>query len=164
MRIELALALPIAVLLLPVGEALSQELFIYPQKGQNAEQQGKDEYECYGWAKGNSGFDPMARPTATAPPPKKEAKKGGVGSGALRGLAVGSAVGAISGSGGKQARATGAAVGGLVGGMRRKDQQRQEAAAQKNWEQEQVANYERSRNNYNRAYSACLEGRGYTVR
>ena len=48
--------------------------------------------------------------------------------------------------------------------MRRSDQKRQEDAAQKQWEQDQVANYQRSRNSYNRAYGACLEGRGYTVR
>ena len=48
--------------------------------------------------------------------------------------------------------------------MRRNDQVRQEQADRKQWEQEQVANYQRSRNNYNRAYAACLEGRGYTVR
>jgi hypothetical protein len=35
---------------------------------------------------------------------------------------------------------------------------------QRQREQEQVAQYQQSRNNYNRAYSACLEGRGYTVR
>ncbi len=164
MRIEIALALPIVILLFPASEALSQELFIYPEKGQSAEQQEKDKFECYTWAKGNSGFDPMAPPTATAPPPKKKAAQGGAGRGALRGLAVGTAVGAIRGSGGKQSRAIGAAAGGLVGGMRRQDQKRQETAAQKSWEQEQVANYQRNRNNYNRAYGACLEGRSYTVR
>ena len=164
MRIEIALALPIVILLFPVSEALSQELFIYPEKDQSAEQQEKDKFECYSWAKGNSGFDPMVPLTATAPPPRKEAAKGGAGRGALRGLAVGTAVGAIRGSGGKEARAMGAAAGGLVGGMRRQDQKRQETAAQKDWEQEQVANYQRNRNNYNRAYGACLEGRSYTVR
>ena len=164
MRIEIALALPIVILLFPVSEALSQELFIYPEKDQSAEQQEKDKFDCYGWAKSNAGFDPMAPPTATAPRPRKEAAKGGAGRGALRGLALGTAVGAIRGSGGKQARATGAAVGGLVGGMRRSDQKRQEEADLKAWEQEQVANYQRDRNNYNRAYGACLEGRGYTVR
>ncbi len=164
MRIEIALALPIVILLVPASEALSQELFIYPEKDQSAEQQEKDKFECYNWAKGNSGFDPMAPITATAPPPKKEAAQGGAGRGALRGLALGTAVGAIRGSGGKQSRAIGAAAGGLVGGMRRQDQKRQETAAQKAWEQEQVANYQRNRSNYNRAYGACLEGRGYTVR
>jgi hypothetical protein len=60
--------------------------------------------------------------------------------------------------------AIGAAGGGLVGGMRRNDQRRREEQAQKDWEQDQVAQYTRARNDYNRAYAACLEGRNYTVK
>ena len=146
------------------GNVRAQELFIYANEGQGEQQQEQDKFECYGWAKGNSGFDPMAPPTATAPPPQKQAAKGGVGRGALGGLAAGTAVGAIRGSSGKQSRATGAALGGLVGGMRRQDQKRQESAERKAWEEDQVRNYQRNRNNYNRAYAACLEGRGYTVK
>ncbi len=163
MRLALGCSLA-AFLFLAAGSAQAQEMFIYPNEGQSQQQQEKDKFDCYGWAKSSSGFDPMAPPTATAPPPQKQAAQGGAGRGALRGLALGTAVGAIRGSGGKQARSIGAASGGLIGGMRRSDQKRQEDAAQKQWEQDQVANYQRSRNSYNRAYGACLEGRGYTVR
>ena len=76
----------------------------------------------------------------------------------LRGAAVG---GIVDGSDGAK---TCAAAGALVGGMRRADQNKKEAQAQAQWEQEQAANYQNHRNQYNRAYSACLEGRGYTVR
>ena len=48
--------------------------------------------------------------------------------------------------------------------MRRADQNRRQAQAQQQWEQEQIQNYEQGRNSYNRAYAACLESRGYTVR
>lgn len=34
-------------------------------------------------------------------------------------------------------------------------------ASNKNWEQEQAQQYTAKRNSYNRAYAACLEGRGY---
>ncbi len=34
---------------------------------------------------------------------------------------------------------------------------------QQQWANQQTANYANQRNNYNRAYSACLGGRGYTV-
>ncbi len=163
MRVAIRYCLAVC-LFLAAGSASAQEMFIYPNEGQTGAQQEQDKFECYGWAKSNTGFDPMAPPVATAPPPKKQQAKGGAGRGALRGLALGTAVGAIKGSGGKQARATGAAVGGLVGGMRRSDQKRQEEADLKAWEQDQVASYQRNRNNYNRAYGACLEGRGYTVR
>jgi len=148
----------------PAGEvAFGQDLIVYPNKGQSKKQQEKDEFECYKWAKGETGFDPMATPKATAPPPQQEAQKGGVGRGAVRGGAVGLAAGAIAGDAGKGA-AIGAASGALIGGMRRRDQRASEEQAQEQWAQEQAANYQHGRSNYNRAYSACLGGRGYTVK
>lgn len=145
------------------GSALAQELIVYPNDNQSPDQQEQDQFQCYSWAKGQSGFDPMAPPTATAPPPKKEAQQGGVGRGAVRGTVTGAAIGAITGDT-KQGAKIGAASGALMGGMRRSDQKRREDTAQQQWEQEQIAQYTQARNNYNRAYGACLEGRGYTVR
>lgn len=141
----------------------AQEFFVYPTKGQDAEQQKKDEFECYNWAKQQSGFDPMALPTASAPPPQQEAQEGGLVRGGLRGAAAGAAVGAIAGDAGKGA-AIGAASGGLFGGARRRNQEERQAREQQQWEQQQVAEYTSQRNNYNRGYTACLEGRGYTVK
>jgi hypothetical protein len=145
------------------GVAFGQELIIYPNKGQSKKQQEKDQFECYTWAKGQTGFDPMAPPTATTPPPAKEAPQGGVGRGAARGAVGGLAVGAIAGDAGKGA-AIGAASGALIGGMRRRDQVAREEQAQDQWANQQAANYQQGRSNYNRAYSACLDGRGYTVK
>jgi hypothetical protein len=145
------------------GSALAQEHMIYPAKGQSQDQMEKDKFECYSWGKQQSGFDPMAPPTATEPPPQQQAKKGGAGRGAARGAAVGYAGGKIvSGSGSTGAKA-GAATGALVGGMRRRDQQRQQQQAQQQYAQQQTAQYTQARDSYNRAYRACLEGRGYTV-
>ena len=141
----------------------AQELIVFPAKGQSDKQMEQDKFSCYSWAKGQTGFDPMAPPTATKAPPKKEAPKGGVAKGAVRGAAVGVAVGAIAGDAGKGA-GIGAASGGLIGGMRRRDQAQQEHNAQKQWEQEQARLYAEKRNTYNRAYSACLEAKGYTVK
>lgn len=146
-----------------VEVVFAQELIVYPSKGQSKQQQEKDQFECYTWAKGQTGFDPMAPPTATAPPPAKEAPQGGVARGAVRGGVVGVAAGAIAGDAGKGA-AIGAASGALIGGMRRRDQRAREEHAQEQWEQGQAANYQQGRASYNRAYSACLEGRGYTVK
>ncbi len=136
---------------------------IYPTKGQNSQQQEKDKFECYSWAKQNSGFDPMAPAQATAPPPQKEAPVGGAGRGAARGAVVGVTAGAIAGDAGKGA-AIGAASGALIGGMRRRDQVQRESAAQEQYANQQQTQYNQKRESYNRAYSACLEGRGYTVR
>jgi hypothetical protein len=152
-----------AMIVLSPPNVSAQEMIIYPGDGQSAEQQQKDEYECYGWAKQQSGFDPMAPPTASSPPPQAEAQKGGVVRGAGRGALVGVTAGAIAGDAGKGA-AIGAASGALIGGMRRNDQKRSEAQAQQQWEQQQAAQYQQQRNGYNRAYAACLEGRGYTVK
>jgi len=33
-------------------------LFIYPQQGQSAEQQSQDQYECHKWSASQTGFDP----------------------------------------------------------------------------------------------------------
>jgi hypothetical protein len=60
--------------------------------------------------------------------------------------------GAIAGNAGKGA-AIGAATGALVGGFRRADQRR---AAE--------AQHAQASDAYGRAYAACLEGRGYTVK
>ena len=57
------------------GPILGSDVFIYPNKGQSQKQQDKDKYECYGWAKQQTGFDPMAQPTATAPPPLKKLRR-----------------------------------------------------------------------------------------
>jgi hypothetical protein len=85
--------------------------------------------------------------------------KGGVVRGGLGGAAVGAAVGAIAGDAGKGA-AMGAAGGGLIGGMRRSSQRSEQKARKKDWERQQQGN----RDAYLRAYTACLEGKGYTVK
>jgi hypothetical protein len=158
---NLATVLGLATLLsVPV---LAQEVIVYPAKGQSAEQTEKDKYECYAWAKNSSGFDPMAAPTAQTAPPTKEKQVGGVGKGAVGGGLAGLAVGALAGNA-KKGAAIGAGSGALIGGMRRHDQKQRETNTRQQWEQQEVADYSQNRNNYNRAYSACLEGRGYTVR
>ena len=40
-------------------DAVSQDqIFIYPRRGQSAQQQSKDRYECHSWARDETGFDP----------------------------------------------------------------------------------------------------------
>ncbi len=144
------------------NDALAQDMYVYPEKGQSNEQMEKDKYECYSWAKKQTGFDPMEAPKASAPPPQQDAPKGGLLRGGARGALAGLAVGAIAGDAGKGA-AIGAASGALIGGMRRRDQVRQEDQAQQQWAQNEASQYSHKRSEYNRAYSACLGGRGYTV-
>jgi len=78
--------------------------------------------------------------------------------GAAGGAALGAVGGAIGGDAGKGA-AIGAGVGGLFGGFRRMRAMEEEQA--------QMANYQaqtaQATGGFNRAYGACLQGRGYTV-
>ena len=143
--------------------AQDSELIIYPNNNQSNEQMEKDKFQCYIWARDRTGFDPMQRATATTAAPQQGASQGGVVRGGARGALVGVAAGAIGGNTGRGA-AIGASTGALVGGMRRRNQRKQQQQAQQDWANREVANYEARRNEYNRAYSACLEGRGYTVR
>jgi hypothetical protein len=137
--------------------AIAQDLMIFPNNGQSQDQQNQDRGACHVWAVDNSGFDPAASPGA--PPSSGQASQGGVGRGAMRGAAGGAVVGAIAGNAGRGA-AMGAAGGGMMGGMRRNDQRRDQQAADQQWSNQQRA----GRDSYNRALSACLEGKGYTVR
>lgn len=134
----------------------AQEPIIYPNKGQSKKQMEQDKFSCYQWAKEQTGFDPMQAPTATAPPPEK---KGGVLKGAAGGALAGVAIGAIAGDAGKGA-AIGAASGGVIGGVRKHRSEK----AQDEWSQQQSAGYDQRRSEYNRAQSACMEGKGYTVK
>jgi uncharacterized membrane protein YebE (DUF533 family) len=129
------------------------EPIIYPTKGQSAEQLEKDKLECYTWAKNETGFDPMSSSdTATA---QAQTKSGGAAKGAL----VGGATGAIFGNKSKHTRnaaITGAVIGGGAQASSNKKSQQQA---------QQVNNNTAARQSeYDRAHSACLEGRGYTVK
>ena len=148
-------------LLIPFA-AQAQDPIVYPAKGQSNEQMEQDKFQCYNWARQQTGFDPMQAPTATSAPPPKQSEGPGVVGGAGRGALGGLAVGAIAGDARKGA-AIGAVGGGLFGGMKSNNSRRQNEQQQQQWANQQTANYANQRNNYNRAYSACLGGRGYTV-
>ena len=162
MRKAIYMGISLLVIILMAGPVHAQDPIVYPAKGQSQDQMERDKFECYSWAKKQTGFDPMQTPQATSPPPQQEAQQGGVLRGGARGAAVGAVGGAIAGDAGKGA-AIGAASGAMIGGMRRRDQRRRQQQAQDQWAQQQAAQYTQARNTYNRAFSACLEGRGYTV-
>jgi hypothetical protein len=117
------------------------KVFVAPKQGQSKEQQSKDTAACKQWATEQA-------PPAQAPTGAGTHARGTVG-GAAKGAAVGAAVGAIAGDAGKGAGA-GAAVGGVAGRRRSKRaQQEAQASAQNDWA---------------RAFAACMEGKGYSVK
>jgi len=153
--------------------ALSSSLgvFVFPAKNQGAQQQSHDETACFGWAKTQTGIDPMAiKPQVASSAPAKPATdpaSGQVARGAARGAVAGTAIGAVAGDTGKGAAigATAGALGGISNRSRARqqaDQQQQQASAQ---QQEQAhASVQQQKATYNRAFGACMEGKGYTVK
>jgi len=139
-----------------IGSAVAQQ-FVYPAKGQSAEQQKKDEGECKTWATGQTGYDPSKPPpTAAAPKPPTTATGTTPGAGvrgAARGAIVGEVVGGDAGAG--------AAAGAVAA---RGQSRKQNAAAQQQAAQQQQQAQSSQQAAYGKARSACLEGRGYTVK
>lgn len=158
MKNSIKLSLLIVVLSGVVNNAMASELMVFPGKGQSNEQMEKDKFSCYGWAKGETGFDPMKTPTASTPPPSQAKKSGGIVKGGAGGAILGGIVGGSSGA------KKGAAAGGLVGGVSQSSSNKKTDQKTEQWQQQESSNYANNRNKYNRAYSVCLEGKGYTVK
>lgn len=133
--------------------AWAQKPSAYPAKGQSADTQGRDDAQCLAWAQQDTGIDPAAVAAAPAPTtgPQGERLRG-----AARGAVAGGVIGGITGDAGKGA-GVGATVGVLAGGRR----SRQNQAAQA---QSAQASKAQAIDAYYRAYGACMQGRGYTVK
>ena len=136
--------------------------FIYPNRGQSPQQEQTDKGQCYTWAVQQSGFDPANPPPPTSPPPQAGPPQGGLFRGAAGGAALGAIGGAIGGNAGKGA-AMGAAMGGMFGGMRRHRWEQQAEFQQASYQQQQQNVLTQGRTDYNRAFRACMSGRGYTL-
>jgi hypothetical protein len=137
--------------------ASAQKPIVYPAKGQAAQQQTKDDGECFVWAKQTTGIDPAV--VASTPPPQQTGPAVGGGErvkGAARGALGGAAIGAIAGDAG-QGAGIGAVVGTAAGGRR--------ARQNRDAQNEQAVNQQQNLvNTYYRAFGACMEGRGYTIK
>jgi len=135
------------------------KLFVYPSKGQTKQQQKEDEFECYKWAVEQSGIDPLDLPKV-APVPVQSGPTGAGVVGAAKGAAAGAAIGAIAGDAGK-----GAAIGAVVGGLGGRRQGKQAQAQQNQQAQANAAASEQqTKETFIKAFSVCIEGKGYTVK
>lgn len=139
-------------------------VYAYPEHGQPAEQQSKDRYECSLWAVHQTGFDPSApnvpssdRVIVSGPPPGT-----GTAIGAIAGAVLGAALAGDDDAG------AGAVFGGITGAMigsasdAQREQQSQMAMSAQ--EQQEAAAMAQKAAEYRRAISACLAGRGYSVK
>jgi len=143
-------------------------VYVFPAKSQSGEQQQLDQLHCYDWAKAQTHLDPLGQATSptvavNSPPPPPPPPTGHT---AARGAAGGAMFGAIAGNAG-----AGAAIGGTLGAIRGSRQQ-QAAQEQQAAHQQAVADAQQQaaeqaaaqRYQFNKAFGACLDGKGYTVK
>lgn len=146
----------------------SVTLYFYPIKGQSQEQQDRDRYECYQWAKMKSGYDPGEKQLAPhqrivvqpATPPGAD-----TAAGAMTGAVIGSILAPRHDHG--KSMVFGAITGAMLGAASEQAKQQQAEQVQQHYDEKDMQRYarlERQANDYRRAMTACLEGRGYTVR
>ncbi len=146
----------------PPPPPVNTTVYAYPLHGQSADQLDRDQYECYIWAKQQTGFDPSApnlppeaRVRIAGPPPGTDTAVG-----AVTGAAIGAAIAP------PWQRGFGALFGALIGGAIGSNADA--ANAQRNaqvasYTDAQIAQIDHEAASYRRALSACLEGRGYSV-
>lgn len=154
--------------IVPTPPPVSTQVIFYPNKGQNAEQQDRDRYECYLWAMEQTGFDPSV--PHLAPHHRVEiVPEPAPGHDTAVGTAAGAVLGAVLSPRGKtvEGAVVGAVAGAVIGSASdaaRAQQSRQLQSQYDRQTADQIANLELQASNYRRAMAACLEGRGYTVR
>ena len=134
-------------------------MYVFPSQNQVQATQDADEIACYKWAMEQTGYDPIN-------PPQIEAKQvdqspeGHAVKGAARGAAAGAAIGAIAGDAGK-----GAAIGATAGAMRgRRAKVAGDEKEQQQNNQEAAAKEKAMLDDFKKAFSVCMEGKGYTVK
>lgn len=133
-------------------------LFVFPSNGQDKEAQEKDEFDCYKWAMDETGYNPINPPEIQAEQ-VEQGPDGGAVMGSAKGAAAGAAIGAIAGDAGK-----GAAIGATAGAIRgRRVSQYNKAKQQQQNDEEAKAKEEEMLNNFKKAFTACMTGKGYTV-
>ena len=134
-------------------------LYVFPTEEQNQETQDADEMACYKWAKEQTGVDPINPPEIQAEQVDQSADGTAI-RGAARGAAAGAAIGAIGGDAGE-----GAAIGAVAGGLRgRRAKVAGDHAEQQHNEQVAAAKEKELMDNFKKAFTACMEGKGYTVK
>jgi hypothetical protein len=159
----------------PSGKSLAATInvYVFPNNGQSAQQQSKDEGECYSWAVTNTGTDPfeLQKQAAAAQQQTQQqtqqaqaAAQGAGAKGAVGGAAAGALIGAIAEEDKSEAAAVGAAVG-MVAARRRAKAGSQQAAAQA--QQSGAATQQATAEqigNFKKAFSVCLESKKYMVK
>jgi hypothetical protein len=144
------------------------QVYFYPKAGQTTEQQSRDHYDCYNWAVQQTGFDPgqSAIPkdqrvrVVPMPPPGYDTAAFAV-AGAVLGALIGGPRHAL---GGALIGASGGAIAGAASDSARLETARQQEEAYAARDRALDPQLDEKASGFRRAMSACLEGRGYSVR
>ena len=153
--------------------AATLDVFVFPTEGQVADQQSKDEAECYSFASANTGSDPFqlqkdneaAAAQAEQQVAQTQAATQGAGAkGAVRGAAAGALIGEVSGGDAGDSAVMGAAAVGIASRRRARsaNQQAEQQAQQQTAASNQVT--EEQVSNFKKAFSVCLEAKDYMVK
>lgn len=157
----------------PKTLAATLKVYVFPTKGQNAEQQSADEAKCYAWAVETTGIDPFQvqkqaeagmQQAAAQQAAAQEAGKGARVRGAVGGAAAGALIGEIASNDAGGGAAAGAAVGIVAGGARRRNARRQAEAQAQATAQTVAAVTEQQMGDFRKAFSVCLEAKGYLAK
>ena len=141
------------------------EIVVYPASGQSAQQLDRDRYECHLWAVRESRYDPSRHASYSAPAPRVEPDPPS-GYSTTTGAVVGAVIGAAVANPHRTAEgaAIGAVVGGVAGNAEDNAREARAQAIEDAYANRSEYRQDRRADGYRRAITACLEGRGYTVR
>lgn len=146
----------------PAAAPAGPAMYFYPERGQDAARQDRDRYECYRWAAHETSFDPGMTPTSA--PPRMAGPPPPNGANVIGGAATGAVIGAIAAPGRSagEGAVIGAIFGTLLGAAAEQNQQyAYESAAARNAQMQASARV--PMDDFRRAMSACMGGRGYRV-
>lgn len=144
------------------------QIYFYPKRNQSADLQSRDHYACYTWAMEQTGFDPSVSSivpeqrvrVVPMPPPGQDTIAMSI-AGAVLGALI---AGPRHAGGGALIGAAGGAMAGMVSDASRVEAARQMEEAYNNRNQGRDFRREKKALQFRRAMSACMEGRGYTVK
>ena len=145
----------------------SPNVYFYPASGQDAARQDRDRYECYLWARRQTGYDPSL-PRQDGGPPVQVVAVPPPGTGIVAGAATGAVIGAAVSHpwDAPEGAAVGAIAGAVIGAVADASRQQQAeriAAAEDARRAQAAAQSDAVVFAYREAMKSCLTGRGYSV-
>jgi hypothetical protein len=148
----------------PPPPAARPAMYFYPAQGQTVERQDRDRFECYQWARSQTGADPgmtpIRVPAPEAAPPRV------TGAGAAVGAVTGATIGAATAGrhGGGEAMVMGAIIGTILGaaaeGANAQAQAEVRSADSRSRQSRAAVQLQDA---FRRAMGACMSSRGYTI-